>query len=128
MPVIKVVIAEDEFAVAENLKALMAARGYKVFTAADGVQAVEVARKERPDILLLDILMPKMGGYDVCRILKSDPATQHIKIVVITALGRMGDIETAFQHGASDYVIKPFDQEKLFRTLDKVLSPKGPGT
>ncbi|MBI5211104.1 MAG: response regulator [Elusimicrobia bacterium] len=121
MASIKVVIAEDEFAVAENLKALLLARGYKVFTAADGVQAVEAARKEHPDLLLLDILMPKMGGYDVCRILKSDPATKNIKIVMITALGRMGDIETAFQHGASDYVIKPIDQERLFKKIDKVL-------
>ncbi|MFA6316094.1 MAG: response regulator [Elusimicrobiota bacterium] len=119
---IKVVIAEDEFAVAENLKALMASRGYRVFSAADGVEAVELCRKERPEVLLLDILMPRMGGFDVCRILKSDPATKSIKILMITALDRMGDIETAFQHGASDYLTKPFDQDKLFKKLDKVLA------
>lgn len=119
---IKVVIAEDEFVVAENIKALMAARGYKVFSAGDGVEAVEVCRKERPDVLLLDILMPRMGGFDVCRVLKADPATKNIKILMITALDRMGDIETAFQHGASDYLTKPFDQEKLYKKLDKVLS------
>ncbi|MBI5624881.1 MAG: response regulator [Elusimicrobia bacterium] len=119
---IKVVIAEDEFSVSENIKALMSARGYKVFTAADGVEAVELCRKEHPEVLLLDILMPRMGGFDVCRILKSDPATKGIKIVMITALDRMGDIETAFQHGASDYLTKPFDQEKLYKKLDKVLA------
>lgn len=122
MPVIRVLIAEDEFAVAENLKALMAARGYKVFIAADGVAAVDLARKERPDLLLLDILMPRMGGFDVCRILKSDPATKGIKIIMITALDRFGDIETAYQHGASDYITKPFDQERLYKKLDKVLA------
>ena len=119
---IKILIAEDEFAVAENLKALLSVKGYKVSCAADGEMAVTLARKEMPDVMLLDIVMPKMGGFDVCKILKADAATKKIKIIMITGMGKMGDVETAFQHGASDYVIKPFDPDRLFKKLEKVLA------
>ncbi len=121
MATIKIVVAEDESATAENIKALLVAKGYKVLTAKDGTEAIDVCRREKPDVLLLDVLMPKMGGFDVCRILKSEAPTQGIKIIMITALGRMGDVETAFQHGAVDYIIKPFDPDRLFKKIDKVL-------
>ncbi len=117
----KVLVVEDEAPVAENLEALLVARGYTVVMAADGAEGVKLARKEKPQLILLDILLPKMGGFDVCKMLKSEAATKGIKVIMITGLGRMGDVETAFQVGASDYIIKPFDQERLFKKIDKVL-------
>lgn len=119
---LKVLVVEDDFGIAENLRALLTAKGYKVLEAADGATAVTVARKELPELVLLDILLPKMGGFDVCKILKTDAATRKIKIVMITGLSQMADVETAFQNGASDYIIKPFDADRLFRKIDKVLA------
>lgn len=119
---IKVLIVEDELAIADNLQALLTAKGYEVATASDGSEAVAEARKQRPDVVLLDIMLPKLGGFDVCRILKMDPATSKAKVIMITGLGRMGDVETAFKNGADDYIIKPFDTERLFKKLDKVLA------
>lgn len=119
---VKVLIVEDEKPVAENLDALFKAKGYTTLIAEDGSQAIAMARKEKPALVLLDILLPKMGGFDVCKMIKSDAETKGIKIIMITGLGRMGDVETAFQMGADEYVIKPFDQERLFKKVEKVLA------
>ena len=119
----RILIVEDEAPIAENLQALLEARGHQVALAADGAAAVESARRQAPDLMLLDIMLPKLGGFDVCRLLKGDAATRKIKIVMITGLGRMGDVETAFANGADDYIIKPFDSQRLFKKLEKVLGP-----
>lgn len=119
----RILIVEDEAAIAENLQALLQARGHQVTIAGDGAAAVDAARRGGPDLMLLDIMLPKLGGFDVCRILKAEPATQKIKIVMITGLGRMGDVETAFANGADDYIIKPFDSQRLLKKLEKVLGP-----
>lgn len=119
----RILIVEDEYAVAENLQALLTAKGCEATVVSDGAEAVARARQDKPDLLLLDIMLPKMGGFDVCRILKSDPSTREIKIIMITGLGRMGDVETAFQNGADDYLIKPFDAARLFKKIDKFLQP-----
>lgn len=121
---IKILIVEDEPAIAENLQALLNAKGYEVSLAGDGSAGVAQARKDKPDVVLLDVMLPKMGGFDVCRILKMDPAFAKTKVVMITGLGRMGDVETAFKNGADDYIIKPFDAERLFKKLDKVLAAR----
>ncbi len=118
---VRVLIAEDEPAVAENLEALLRAKGYETKWVADGAQAVAAAKRDRPDVMLLDIMLPKMDGFDVCRLLRADPATQKVKIIVVTGLGRMGDVETAFASGATDYIIKPFDSDRLFKKIEKVL-------
>lgn len=118
----KILIVEDELDIAENLQALLAAKGYAVTLAHDGTEGINAARKEVPDLLLLDVMLPKMGGFDVCRLLKADPATKKIRIVMVTGLGRMGDVETAFQNGADDYIIKPFDSARLFKKIEKVMS------
>jgi len=119
----KILIVEDEPAIAENLQALLAARGYEVSWVSDGSEAVAKARQLRPDLMLLDVMLPKLGGFDVCKLLKNDEATKKIKVIMITALGRMGDVETAFANGADDYIIKPFESDRLFKKLDKVLGP-----
>ena len=122
---LKILVVEDDSAVCDNLKALLETREYKVLQASDGAQAVAVARKELPDLILLDIMLPKMGGFDVCKILKAEPATQNVKIIMITGLSQMADVEKAFQHGASDYIIKPFEADRLFRKIDKVFGNQG---
>ncbi len=118
----KILLVEDEPAIAENLEALLNAKGYSVVRAEDGAEAVDLARKEKPDLMLLDIMLPKMGGFDVCRILKGDAATKGIKVIMLTGLGKMGDVETAFENGANDYLIKPFESVRLFKKIEKVLA------
>ena len=118
----RILIVEDEAQVAESLHALLTARGYEVSWVPDGGEAVDHARKSKPDLILLDVILPRLGGFDVCKLLKTDPVTAAVKIVMITGLGRMGDVEKAFANGADDYIIKPFDSERLLKKLDKVLS------
>jgi DNA-binding response OmpR family regulator len=118
----KILIVEDEPAIAENLQALLNAKGYQVLLASDGSEGINLARKESPSLILLDVMLPKMGGFDVCRMLKGDPATKAIRIIMVTGLGRMGDVETAFRNGADDYIIKPFDSARLFKKIEKVMA------
>jgi len=123
---IKVLIVEDELAVAENLQALLQAKGFETACALDGTEGVTAARKFKPDLMLLDIMLPKLSGIEVCRILKADAATKNIRVVMVTGLGRTGDVELAFAAGADDYLIKPYDTDRLFKKIAKVLSGPGP--
>src|SRR5437762_501887 len=118
----RILIVEDEPEIADNLAALLAAKGHKVVTCAEGAEGVEKARKEAFDLLLLDVMLPRMSGFDVCKLLRQDPRTAKLKIVMVTGLGRMGDVEEAFRAGADDYLIKPFDSARLFKKIEKVLA------
>jgi adenylate cyclase len=118
----RILVVEDEPNVAENLELLLTAKGYEVAVAVDGPEGLAKARSLKPDLMLLDVMLPKMGGLDVCRLIKGDANTKRIKIIMVTGLGRMGDVETAFQGGANDYVIKPFETERLLKKIEKVLA------
>ena len=117
----RVLIVEDEPAISENLAALLRLRGHTVDIAVDGAEAVEAARKRPPELVLLDVMLPRMSGFDVCRQLRADAKSAKAKIIMVTGLGRMGDVEDAFNAGADDYLIKPFDSDRLFKKIDKVL-------
>ncbi|MDE2290670.1 MAG: response regulator [Elusimicrobia bacterium] len=117
----KVLIVEDDYALADNITALLKLKGYEVGFAPDGEAGIETARKMKPDVVLLDIMIPKVGGFDACRILRGDPQTMKAKVIMMTGLDRIGDVERAFSAGASDYLIKPFDSERLFKKIEKVL-------
>ncbi|MDE1977027.1 MAG: response regulator [Elusimicrobia bacterium] len=118
----KILIVDDEPAIAENLQAILNAKGYETSCAYDGAEAVAKARHEKPNLILLDVMLPKMDGFDVCRLLKSDPDGAKLKVLMITGLDHMGDVEKAFQSGASDYLIKPFGSVKLLQKVEKLLS------
>lgn len=118
----RVLIVEDEPAIAENLAALLRLRGHVVEVVGDGSDAVESARKKPPELVLLDVMLPRLSGFETCRLLKSDPKAKTAKVIMVTGLGRMGDVEDAFDAGADDYLIKPFDSERLFKKIEKVLA------
>lgn len=122
MTPVRILIVEDEPLIADNLAALLSAQGYRVATAREGADAIACARKNPPDLVLLDVMLPRMSGFDVCRLLRADPKTAKIKIIMVTGLGRMGDVEAAFRVGADDYVIKPFDSVRLFKKIEKVMA------
>jgi DNA-binding response OmpR family regulator len=118
----RILIVEDEVEIADNLSALLNAKGHKAAVCHEGADGVARARKEAFDLVLLDVMLPRMSGFDVCKMLKGDPKTAKTKIVMVTGLGRMGDVEEAFRAGADDYLIKPFDSVRLFKKIEKVLA------
>ena len=122
MKPVKILIIEDEPEIAENLAALLNAKGYQARTSLEGSDGIARARTGDFELILLDVMLPRMSGFDVCKILRSDPKTSKIKIIMATGLGRMGDVEEAFRCGADDYLIKPFDSGRLFKKIEAVLA------
>lgn len=116
-----VLIGEDEELILEGLKMLLEAKGYRVLCAADGEAACEIARREKPDVLVLDVGLPKLSGVDVCRKIKSDPETRSVKVLVATGQGRQEAIAEAMAAGADGYLLKPFGGPKLLEALQKLL-------
>ena len=117
-----VLIVEDNEQNLELLEVYMEDLEPEVTTlrATNGVEALEMVDQHKPDLILLDIMMPRMSGFEVCRHLKSNPETRDIFVVMITALNETGDIERATECGADDYLTKPVDRQalvKLVRTL-----------
>ena len=119
---VRILIVEDEPEIADNLAALLTAKGHRVATCGDGADGIARARKDPFDLVLLDVMLPRMSGFDLCKLLRADPKTAGVKIVMVTGLGRMGDVEEAFRAGADDYLIKPFDSVRLFKKIEKVLA------
>ena len=122
MKIKKILLADDE----EPVRALVTATirddtRYKILEAKDGIEALEIARKEKPDIILLDIMMPRMDGFEVCRHLKSDPKTSSISIIMLTALAQNTDKDKAREVGANGYFAKPFSPTALIKKLEEVL-------
>jgi CheY-like chemotaxis protein len=117
----KILIADDNQQNCELLDAYLAEEGYQIDTAYDGQQALDAVAKSQPDVILLDIMMPKMSGYEVCQRLKSDPATRNISIIVVTALAEMGDIEKAVNAGANDFLTKPVNKLELTTRVKTLL-------
>ena len=112
-PIGRILVADDNQQNRELLEAYLADDGHEILMAVDGKEALDVARAKHPDLILLDIMMPKLSGYEVCSQLKKDPATQAIPILMITALKEMGDIEKALAAGADDFLTKPVHRLEL---------------
>ncbi len=110
-------IADDELDFVSTLKSRLEFEGFGVTTAADGREAVQRITREKPDLVLLDIMMPAMNGYQVCRELKGQADTRAIPILMLTAKSQESDKFWGKEAGADDYVTKPFDMEEL---IDKI--------
>src|SRR5262245_54197990 len=114
---------EKILAVDDNLDALFALEqmllreGYRVFTAGGGEQAIELARIEHPDVILLDIMMPQFDGYQVTRRLKADPELRFIPVMLLTARDTLEDIVKGLEEGADGYVVKPYRADELMARL-----------
>jgi DNA-binding response OmpR family regulator len=119
----KVLVVDDEQDVAKALKIRLKANGYNVVLAFDSVQAFTMANKEKPDLILLDIMIPGGGGFIVAERLKQSTATYHIPIIFLT--GIPGGEERAYKLGASGYVMKPYHPEKLLETINNALEISG---
>ena len=118
-----ILVVDDDPEIVTMLSARLGKRGYKVSTAEDGNRALELARRDRPDLVLLDVMMPGKSGWEVARALKHDPATQDVKIVMLSAIGEKTNEITAPIYGADAHIDKPFEFDKLERVIGQLLRP-----
>ncbi len=121
----KILVVDDEIYIVHILDFSLGMEGYEVLTALDGEQALEKARAEHPDLIVLDIMMPKLDGYETCKMLKADEATKNIPVILLSAKGRNVDQKVGFEVGADDYITKPFSPRKLVERINAIL---GQGT
>ncbi len=118
----KVLVVDDEINITQILEFSIGAEGYEVISASNGEEAIEKARSEQPDLIILDIMMPRIDGYEACRILKANPVTKNIPVLLLTAKGRDIDKRLGYEVGATDYIVKPFSPNKLIDRIHKLLS------
>lgn len=118
----RVLIVDDEPDIVESIKFNLELENIECIEAYDGEEAFSKAKKERPDLILLDIMLPKMNGYKVARLLKFDESYKNIPIIMLTARAQEKDIELGEETGANEYVTKPFDMPMLMDMVKKYLS------
>src|SRR6266852_6804072 len=116
-----ILIIEDETDVADLLSLNLRKAGFRVSTAGDGATGLQKARDNRPDFIILDLMLPKMSGLEVCRILKGDAATSHIPILMLTAKAEEVDRIVGLEFGADDYVTKPFSPREVILRIQAIL-------
>ncbi len=116
-----ILVVEDEQHIRGVLEYNLRLDGFEVYLAADGPTALELAREKRPDLILLDWMMPGMDGLEVLAKLKSEEATAHIPVFMLTAKGMLSEVGKAFGAGVDDYITKPFDPIRLGKVIRKKL-------
>jgi len=121
MPKQKILIVEDAPDIAGLLQIFFSSKNYEAVVATRGSQGLDLSRKERPDLILLDVNLPDMNGFQVCDALRSNLRTKHIPIIFLTARGEKGDKIQGFKRGADDYIVKPFDIEELHLRVERAL-------
>lgn len=118
----KILIADDEQNIVISLEYLMRREGFEVSIAKDGDEAIAKTRAELPDLVLLDIMMPKMNGFEVCQEIKSDPTLKAVRILMLTAKGRDTEIAKGLALGADGYMTKPFSTKELVERIRALLA------
>jgi two-component system, OmpR family, phosphate regulon response regulator PhoB len=126
----RILIAEDEKQIADMIAFKLTNAGHQVIRAQDGEQAVTMATREHPDLILLDAMMPGLSGFEVLRRLKRDPALKDIGVIMVTAKGHERDVLSGLSGGAIDYVVKPFSLKELAARVELALrrDPPAPPT
>lgn len=121
MPKAKIVIVEDETSINELLEYNLQAEGYETVCVPDGGEALDVIFKTRPDLVILDLMLPSMNGKEICKVLKSDDRTRSVPVIMLTAKSEETDVVVGFELGAEDYVTKPFSPKVLLSRVNAVL-------
>lgn len=121
----KILIAEDERDIRDLVAFTLRFAGHEVVAAANGEEAVQLAPKENPDLILMDVRMPRMTGYDACRILKAEPKLKDIPVVFLSAKGQESEIQTGLEVGAEEYLLKPFAPDQLTERVKAILAKFG---
>lgn len=118
----RILVVDDEQDMLLAIKLRLQTIGYEVHTAVDGLEGLNMARTLRPDLIILDIMLPKMNGYKISRFLKFDEEYKHIPVIMLTALGSEDDRATGVETGANAYITKPFETQVLVDTIRRFLS------
>ncbi len=117
----KILAADDEPHILRVVKDKLTNAGFTVFTAVNGEEALATATREKPDLILLDVMMPKLCGYDVCKALRAQPDFEKTPILLLTARGQEADRKTGMEVGATEYITKPFSPRQLLLTVQSHL-------
>jgi DNA-binding response OmpR family regulator len=121
----KILIAEDEPDIRELVTFMLRFAGYEVVAAANGEDAVRTASREIPDLVLMDVRMPRMTGYDACRLMKANPRLRDVPVVFLSAKGQETEIQSGLDAGAEEYLLKPFSPAELTSRVRGILSRHG---
>jgi DNA-binding response OmpR family regulator len=119
----KVLAVDDEPNILMSIEFILEMEGYEVYTAHDGEEALEVAKRVRPDVILLDINMPRKDGYEVCRLLREEKDMAGTKVIMLTAKGQTLEKKKGLEVGADEYVTKPFSAEDLLQKIQACIKP-----
>jgi DNA-binding response OmpR family regulator len=121
----KILIAEDEPDIRELVAFMLRFAGYEVSAASNGEEAVQAATRDIPDLILMDVRMPRMTGYDACRIMKASPTLRDVPVVFLSAKGQESEIQSGLDAGAEEYLLKPFSPDELTNRVRTILSRFG---
>jgi CheY-like chemotaxis protein len=121
----KILVAEDERDIRDLISFTLGFAGFDVVVAANGEEAVNQAKQEIPDLILMDVRMPRMTGYEACDLLKADPKLKDIPVIFLSAKGQDAEIQTGLKAGAVDYLLKPFAPDQLTARIKSVLARYG---
>jgi len=116
-----ILVVDDEKALRIGVAAVVRAAGFQAVEAASGEEALELVRRRKPALIVLDVMMPGISGLEVCRILRDDPETSGIKIIILSAKGQIREQEEGLKAGADHYISKPFDYKELIETFKELL-------
>lgn len=121
----RILIAEDERDIRDLVEFTLKYAGHEVFKASNGQEAVELTAQVMPDLILMDVRMPKMTGYEACRVLKATDEVSDIPVVFLSAKGQDVEMKTGLEAGAIDYILKPFAPDELARRVSEILQSIG---
>lgn len=119
---IKILIVDDEPNIVLSLDYLVRKKGYTPFIARNGSEALAIAEKEKPNLVVLDIMMPDIDGYEVCKQIKANASLEHTKIIFLSAKSRQEDIDKGLAMGADQYVTKPFSTKQIMQEIINLLN------
>lgn len=120
-----ILVAEDERDIRDLITFTLTFAGHQITQASNGAQAVELAKEKLPDLVMTDVRMPKMTGYEACRAIKDDPTTAHIPVVILSAKGQDEEIDEGKAAGADAYILKPFAPDDLTKRIAELLEELG---
>ena len=115
----KILIVDDEKDIVEALSFMLQAKGYEIISAYDGEEGLKLAKEEKPDLIILDVMMPKINGYKICRLLKYDAKYKNIPIIMVTARSQDNDKLIGEETGANEYITKPFEFSDVLNVINK---------
>ncbi len=123
----KILVVDDESHIVKMVESRLQANGYEVISAADGDEGLKLARSESPDLIILDLMLPKLDGYKICRMLKFDEKYRHIPVIMFSARAQETDRKLGMETGADAYIVKPFKSEEMLAKIRELLREDAAG-